>query len=130
LSALSKIANAVTSHKTEKKRGAWWRWPLIIVLVLFGFAIMAWVLGRNRRELARLRHEKNKREILAANAKTLAAVGVEEETAETRLQAANESLKRVEEINQKIREAEKRYEENRHHASRITWADLPAGGGG
>jgi uncharacterized protein HemX len=130
VSALDKISTAVTSQKEKKDKGgpgAWWRWPLIIILVLIGIAVAAWALGRNRRELAKLRHEKNKREILAENAKVLSEVEGEEKSAEMRLQAANESLERVAEINTRIQAAKDRYEKDKDRASRITWADLPAG---
>jgi hypothetical protein len=133
VSALAKLASAVDSQKPSggKEAGgakSWWRWPILIILVLIGIAVAAWVLGRNRRELARLRHEKNKREILAANAKALSDAGMEEKSAEMRLAAANKALERVADINQKIKDAEDEYAEASGRASRITWADLPSGG--
>ena len=55
----------------SKRKGKSWIWTIIIpVIVLAGMALFTWIASRGNRELAKLRHEKNKEAILLAQAIT------------------------------------------------------------
>ena len=80
---LEKLAALVDSQKADGGGArSWWRWPLLILVVLVGVASAAWVSWRQRKELAKLRHEQFKREV-EANAVTVRLL--EAETKDTRL---------------------------------------------
>lgn len=67
LKSLEKVA--ASSQRKEKNGNAGWVTSLIMFFVaLVGVFIFAWASSRNSRELAELRHEKNKREIEHKNA--------------------------------------------------------------
>ena len=67
---LDKLKGFVETKKESKKDGkAGWITGIIVFLVaLIGIFVFAWQANRKAKELARLRHEKNKREIEQKNA--------------------------------------------------------------
>ena len=126
---LERIAGAVEKQKPEKGGGAktWWRWPLLIVLVLVGLAVVAWFSNRHRRELARLRHEQFKRENAEAQAKTDAKVAASEAERDLRLLKVAASEVRLKEIDDAVAAAEQDYRKDLAAIDRIRLGDLPRG---
>ena len=88
-----------------------WIWAIIIpIIVLAGIAVFAWIARRHGRELAKLRHEKNKAKILAekeAQDLALSQHQYSREQAQKKVDAANEKLRVVE---ADLRAEEARYE--------------------
>ena len=123
------IVKAVKAQRPDdpKKNGvkSWWRWPLMMVLVLAGMAVGAWLLKRNSRELAKLRHERHVREIEAENDAALVRVDLKEKEVADTLREVDKSMLRIKDIDLAIAEAEKRYAETNAKIDRITWDDLP-----
>jgi len=98
----------------KKPGGGGKSWVSTLVLIAVGIAALAawsWFSWRRGRELAKLRHEKNKAKILAAKAETdrmLAKDSEEHAVAERTLEKAEERLR--------IIDADIRAEEGRHEA--------------
>lgn len=69
---LEKLKGFVETKKEAKKEGnAGWITGLIVFIVaLIGVFVFAWQANKKAKELARLRHEKNKREIEQKNTET------------------------------------------------------------
>jgi hypothetical protein len=123
------IIKAIESQKPEKGGGAksWWRWPLLILLVLAGLAIAGWISMRNRRELAKLRHEKFKREELAKQAEVDAQVAENDLSKEKHLKVAARERERLLEADLKLKAAENRHAKHVDAIDRLGWGDLPRG---
>jgi hypothetical protein len=126
------LARAVESQR-EPETGAsrsWWRWLLVIVpAVLFAgvFVIWLWRLrGAERRELARLRHEKAVALVEADNARVAAGVAANDKIVEERRQAVVAAAERIAVIDAAITEAEDRYAEKLAAIDRISLWGLPA----
>ncbi|MEE9358884.1 MAG: hypothetical protein V3U85_00220 [Hyphomicrobium sp.] len=121
------IAKAVTAQKPKEGGGArsWWRWPLLIVLVLIGVLVAAWVISRDRRELARLRHERNVQRIKSENAKANLEAAENERIAEQALERVEQSKLIVEALNNQIAEIEAAHAKRKLEIDAITWGDLP-----
>ena len=126
---LERVASAIEKQKPSKGGGAksWWRWPLLIVLVLLGFAVMAWFSNRHRRELARLRHEQFKRENAEAQAKTDAKVAASDAERDKRLLAVAASEERLKEIDDAVDAVEKDFRKDLATIDRVRLGDLPRG---
>ena len=124
--ALDKIVNAIDRQR-EKKNSSPWVWLILIPLVLAGIAIAAWVSTKDRRELAKLRHEKNKREIESENAFAEAEAKKSEAEAEEALKRVAEAEAEIITIDKRLKEVEKRHDENKELIERVTWDDLPVG---
>jgi hypothetical protein len=88
-----------------------WIWAIILPLIaLAGIAAFSWFVFRRNRELAKLRHEKFKRETLAKKAEvdSYVAKGNEEVAkAQAKIDLAEKQLKLIE---ADVRAEEKRYE--------------------
>jgi septal ring factor EnvC (AmiA/AmiB activator) len=69
LDSLKKFADTKGNEKASGKGGIWVSIVMGIV-ALIAIIVFAYVSNRNSKELARLKHEMNKREIEAENAKT------------------------------------------------------------
>ena len=129
---LSRIVDAVGTQK-EDKGGAksWWRWPLVILLVLVAVAVFAWISRRDAKELARLRHEKKVREVEAAQIEANAKYAKLTVTIDEHQKRIEKSAARVKEIDVQIEEVETRLAADKKAIDRIrTWDDVgsePAG---
>ena len=126
---LDRIVNAIEAQKPARGGGAksWWRWPLLIVLLIVGLAIAAWVATRNARELARLRHEKFKRLELAKQADVDAKLAANYLSKQKHLDAAEKERERALEADLRLKAAENRHAKHVKAIDRITWADLTRG---
>ena len=126
---LDRIANAIEAQKPDRGDGAksWWRWPLLIMLILAGLAVAAWVATRNARELARLRHEKFKRNQLARQAAVDAQVASNNTKRDRALAEVEKQNEKLLEAKLRLHAAERRHEFNRESIRRLTWASLPRG---
>lgn len=129
---LEKLSTWLKSHKAEGtgKVKSWWRWPLVVLLVVVGLLVGYWVLMRDRRELARLRHERFKADQEARQAALDAQVNQDKATAEERMHRVREATRRLGAIDLAVVEAQRRYEANEKAAADLTWRDLPRGDGG
>ena len=102
---------------------SWVGWIIAALAALVAAVVGSWVLFRHRRELARLRHEKNKRLILAKQAAT--------EEAATRLAGEAAAVRRmsdaierqIQTIRSERERIEAKYEADRAALSRITSFD-------
>jgi len=109
---LGQLKKIVSDNKEPTKGGGKsWVWTLAIVaVVLVGIAVWAWISFRHGRELAKLRHEKNKAKILADQAVVDGKVAEGNEAilkAKKVIEKAEDSLRVIE---SDIRAEEKRYE--------------------
>ncbi|MBW2691045.1 MAG: hypothetical protein JRE57_00245 [Deltaproteobacteria bacterium] len=109
---LSKLKGIVSNNTSPGGVGKSWLSTIVIIaVVLAGFAAWSWFNRRHVRELARLRHEKNKARILAANAKTIQMLADGDEkiaAADRAFAAAREALRVI--------AADERAEEGRYEA--------------
>lgn len=128
---LELLANLIGKQKPDEGKGggakSWWRWPLLIVLVLAGLAIASWWMWRNGRELAKLRSDKFKREELARKAEVDAQVASNKAEADAALAEAKRQADRILELDLRIHAATRRNELDKANIDRLTWADLPRG---
>jgi hypothetical protein len=126
------LASWLKGHKDAAtgKVASWWRWPLVILLVVVGLLVAYWLLMRDRRELARLRHERFKANEEARQAAIDAQVNSAKATAEDRMHRVREATRRLGAIDLELVEAERRYEANTKAADSLTWRALPRGDGG
>lgn len=126
----SKVTAEPSSQNSTSSAKSW-IWAIVIaVIVLIGITVFTWISFKNGRELAKLRHEKNKAKILADQAAAeaeLAKLQSEIDAAQTRADAAAEDLRRAE---ADIRAEEARYEANRRAIDRMRGWDesYPRGG--
>lgn len=129
---LKKLAAAVSSQKSEEtgKPKSWWRWPLVVLLVVLAVVAVVWLWrlsSKERTELARLRHEKEVLKIRADQARTDAEVSRERSVVEDRRRAIAESAARVKEIDIELAEGKERHDEVLDAIDRIRVVDLPRG---
>jgi septal ring factor EnvC (AmiA/AmiB activator) len=132
---LDRLLEAVSTHKDAGNQvKSWWRWPIVIALVLFAVAIFAWFMRRGNRELAKLRHEENKRKIEVEQAIIDAKVDEEKRVIAEYQEKIDEANRRIEEIDRKIAEVEARNAKNKSAIDAIrTWDDVgssPTGNSG
>ena len=122
---LEKLADRLGRQRTpEGKARSWWRWPLIILLILIGLAVAAWVINRDRRELARLRHEKYKREQEARNAAVDAQVAATEAATDAALERVSETTHAIDAADAQLAKARRKYERDEAAIDRLRWSDL------
>lgn len=126
---LERIVKAIEAQKPKSGSGAksWWRWPLLIVLVLAGVAVAAWIANKNAHELARLRHDQFKNKLLKKNALTASQVADNDSERDRALAKYEKQNDKLLELRLQLRVAEKRNETDRANIRRITWASLPRG---
>lgn len=128
--ALQKLSSIVTDNKGKASGGGGsvWRYAIVIIAVVAGIAVWSWVSWRKNRELANLRHEKNKAKILSDKAKVMQAVAEADEQirdAQTQIDAAAEAI-RIAEAD--IRAEEARYEADMRAIDSIrNWNDVLPG---
>jgi len=124
--ALEKLSKAIGQHKDEGGRVThWWRWPLVIFLVLIAAALFAWLSRRNSKELAMLRHEKKKQEVLIAQAESDALIDDAWTTVKAYGAQIEESKKKIATIDEQIAFVEAQLEADKAAIGRIrTWDDV------
>lgn len=122
---IKRWVSRVDDQKAEQGGArSWWRWPLLLVLVLAGLAVAAWIVRRDRLELAKLRHEKNKAEIEQDNARAELLANVEEGRVRDALAEVRESTARVAELTTRLRKAKEKYNADQQAIARLSWRDL------
>lgn len=124
---IAALAKAVEAQKPDTGSGAksWWRWPLLIILVLVGVLVAAWALNRDRRELARLRHARNKARIEEDNATAETKAALSEATVEAALTKVIRSKVLVANLDKQIAQGEAAHAKRLADIKKITWGDLP-----
>jgi len=122
---LDRLLVAVSKHKDEQYQvKSWWRWFIVIALVLFAVAIYAWLMRRGSKELARLRHEKKKARLAYEQSVVDAEVAVEERLFAEYAEKIDASSRRLEEIDAQMLEVEERNAKNNRTIDDIrTWDD-------
>lgn len=126
---LGKLEGIVGKHKSPEGGGKSWLSTLIIIaVVLVGVAVWSWISFRNNRELAKLRHEKEKARILAEKTELDAKVAKNDEViaeAKRRQAAVEETIRH---IDADIRTEQERYEADLRAIDRIrSWRDVDPG---
>ncbi len=123
---LKRIIDAAGTQKEDKGVAKnWWRWPLVILLVLVAVAVFAWISRRDARELAKLRHEKKVREVERAQADLDAKIATETVTIDQHQKRIDESDVRVRELSVQIKKVEARLAVDKEAIDRIrTWDDV------
>ena len=122
---MDKLTKMLNSMKGENGKVKWY-WYLVAVLVfLVALFFASSLLKRNRDELAKLRHERNKKAILEANERTAVLMAKNEKAAEEALQRAERAAKQIGMIDANIKRVKERAAGDRAAVERLTWADLP-----
>lgn len=109
---LDQLKGIVSENKKKTGGGKSWVGTLIIIAaVLAGIALWSWISWRRNKELAKLRHEKNKAKILKEKAE------LEKKLTKNKITFI-EAGKRIEEADRKLRnvDADIRAEEMRYEA--------------
>ena len=123
---LDQLKGIVTDNKDPAKGGgkSWLGTLIIIAVVLVGIAVWSWItFGRNR-ELARLRHEENKRKILKEQDELLVKVAEKDKESEALRKRIAAADKELELIDADIRAEEDRYEADMRAIDSIrSWRD-------
>lgn len=125
---LARLEKAVNDQAKKGSTTKWWIAAGVSLVVVVAGVAWYWVRLRDGRELARLRHEKEKQRILADRAAVEAKVArSREEVArlDKEIAAAHDHLRRIE---ADIRLKESHYEASRQAIDRIrSWGDLATG---
>lgn len=127
---LTKLEGLIKSNQKPAEQGggskSWLGTLIIIVVALAGVALWSWISWRKNRELAALRHEKEKARIQGDQAqlrKEVADGAAEVAKSQKEIDAARETVRIIE---ADIRAAEERYEADRRAIDRIrSWDDVP-----
>lgn len=127
---LSKLEGLIKSNQKPAEQGgggkSWISTLIIIVVALAGVAIWSWISLRKNRELAALRHEKEKARIEADQAEMHAELAEHDQVLKERqreLEAARENIRIIE---ADLAASEARYEADRRAIDRIrSWDDVP-----
>lgn len=123
---LGQLKGIVSKHKEPTKGGgkSWVGTLIIIAVVLVGIAVWSWISFGRGRELAKLRHEKNKTKILKEKAEVMAKVAENDKAiaeARARIDKAEDKLGNIE---ADIRAEESRYEADLRAIDNIrSWRD-------
>jgi uncharacterized protein HemX len=107
----SKSKSVDPAHGGTKRVGSSWIWKLILPLVvLIGIAAFAWFANKSNRELAKLRHEKNKAKILKDQAVVQAKIATNDEYIAEQQKIYDAAQERIKIIDADIAAGEKQYE--------------------
>lgn len=99
IDALAAAVESMQERGRERGGHPWWWWVAGIAIAAIGLAVGAWYLGQDRRELARLRHERFKLEQEMRGAQISAQVASERQVsleAEARAQQSQVEIAAVE----------------------------------
>jgi uncharacterized protein HemX len=129
---LGRLEGIVNDNKSSKGGGKSWISTLIIIAVaLMGVAVFAWISFRNNRELAKLRHEKEKARILAEKAVVDAKVAANDAARAEAEKKRAEVEEKIRHIEADVRTENARYEADLRSIDRIrSWRDVDPGSGG
>jgi uncharacterized protein HemX len=115
-------ANSAQPPATSSK--SWVSTIILVLVALAGVALWAWISWRQGKELAALRHEKNKVELLKEQAELKKKVAQYLSTIDKAEQQIEESTEKVRLLEADIKAEEARLEANMHAIHSITsWSD-------
>lgn len=122
---LIQLKGIVEKKAPTKGGGRSWVGTLIVIaVVLVGVAVWSWISFRRGRELAKLRHEKNKAKIEKENAVVQAQIATNDEFIEKQEKIFNAADKQLKTIEAEIEAEEKRYEADMRAIDSIrSWRD-------
>jgi uncharacterized protein HemX len=122
---LDQLKGLVAKNKKESGGGKSWVGTLIIIaVVLVGIAIWSWISFRRGRELAKLRHEKNKAKILKEKAEVDRKVAEGDAAIAEKQKSIDAAEDRLQVIEADIRAEEARYEADMRAIDSIrSWRD-------
>lgn len=99
IDALAAAVESMQERGRERGGHPWWWWVAGIVIAVIGLAVGAWYLSQDRRELARLRHERFRLEQEQRGAQINAQIAADKQIAleaEARAQQATVEIAAVE----------------------------------
>lgn len=119
----SKSKSVDRAHGNPARVSKSWYWAIILpVIVLAGIALVAWLSQRSNRELAKLRHEKNKTKILKEQTELFLELNKSHDQVAEAQKQIDASRDRLRVIEADITAEEKRHETDMHALHRIrTW---------
>jgi len=122
---LDQLKGIVENNKSTTGGGKSWLGTLVIVaVVLVAAAIWYWLAARRGRELAKLRHEKNKAKIIKEGAVAKAAVAENDGLVEKWTKVFDSAEKYQVQVEASIEAEEKRYEADMRAINSIrSWRD-------
>lgn len=122
---LDQLKGIVEKKAPTKGGGRSWVSALIVItVVLVGVAVWSWISFRRGRELAKLRHEKNKAKLLKEDAVLQAQIAKNDEYIAEQEKIFNTADDRLKIIEADIRAEEKRYEADMRAIDSIrSWSD-------
>lgn len=108
---LNQLKGIVDKNKQPTKGGgkSWLGTLIIIAVVLVGVAVWSWLSWRQGRELAKLRHAKNKARITQETAIVKAQVAENDAAVKKQMQLFDEAEKKLKTIEAAIKAEEKQY---------------------
>jgi septal ring factor EnvC (AmiA/AmiB activator) len=125
---LEKLKGFTETKQEAKKESGSSSWIVAIVMVfvvLIGVFVFAWVANKNAKELAKLRHEKNKREIEEENAKVAAEAEKNDVKRAELEKLASETRAEIDKVDKAIKNVEAARDTDRAAIDSITsWNDI------
>lgn len=123
----SKLLKKLSSSIEEKKesKNSWVASIVIFLISVFAIFIFAWASGRNAKELAKLKHEKNKRKVEKENLAITMHRELNEEKILNLAIKIDRNKTEIKEIDDEIEKVAKAHQENLKNINSITgWKDI------
>lgn len=123
-SELLKKLSSIVEERKEKK-SSYLIHIIIFIVSFFAIFVFAWVSGKNAKELAKLKHEKNKRKVEEDNLKIIMHRELNEEKILDLAIKIDNNKTELENIDKEIESAAKTHQENLKRINSITgWKDI------
>lgn len=128
---LGRLIGAIDQNKDDKAGAKnWWRWPILIVLMLAAVAVFAWISNRDAKELANLRHEKKKAELERDQAQIDALIAKDAAQVELHQKEIDAASARIEKLNKEFQETRDDLAKKIAAIDRVrTWEDVASSAG-
>ena len=126
---LEKLKGFVETKKEKRQEGngkaGWITGIIVFIVALIGVFVFAWQANKKAKELAKLRHEKNKREIEQKNAETQRRATENDKESEELGKQIVKVRGEILEVDNAMAEAEKARSRDREAINSITsWNDI------
>jgi uncharacterized protein HemX len=123
----SELLKKLSSISEKKKEGkhSWVTSVIIFFISAIAIFVFAWVSGKNAKQLAKLKHEKNKRKAEKENLKVIMKRELNEERVLDLAIKIDNNKAKIEHIDNKIEEAARVHQKNISNINSITgWKDI------